>query len=142
MRFLRADEVFKLKGIAQEFTNSAKLNLNWPHLKKNITKIIKIDTGRVLVSEKDNKIVGVLGFLVHHDFIDNTLTASELFWYVFPKYRGIGLELLKEFEKFAEENNIKRIHMVYLLKSMPERIKRIYELRGYTPVENSYRKEL
>ena len=70
------------------------------------------------------------------------MLATEFFWFVNPESRGSGLKLLKVFEKWAKEKGCKKVIMVHLSDSMPEKIRNIYLRFGYKVAETHYIKEV
>lgn len=73
-----------------------------------------------------------------HPFNLSCWVASELFWW--SEGRG-GLRLLQTFEDWAREK-CRVVHMLTLEAVNAERVGRIYEKRGYAPVERGYMKVL
>lgn len=100
--------------------------------------------GRILVAEKDGKIVGALGFFVNPDPFTGVLTASEVFWFVDAKNRNskIGRELFDAFELTAMTMGVEKLVMVALDNSESHKLKTFYESAGYKPVEQSFWKVL
>lgn len=105
-------------------------------------KILDSGNGILLVAENAEKIIGGLGGLLYFDVNDGELTATEMFWYVHPEFRGAGLLLFKQFEAKAVACGAKRLLMVHLHSSMAESLKRFYERNGYRSVETHYVKEV
>ena len=104
-----------------------------------------IDDGLCLVYEEDGKvqgfICGIKGCLLANA---DVLVGTELAWWVNPGFRsgGAGLKLLSGIEKKAKSLGIKYWNMLYMESSMPQKVKCIYEHRGYKMTENSYTKVL
>lgn len=90
----------------------------------------------------DNQIVGGICIVFSNSMIDEVLECSELFWYVDEKYRGKGIGLLLHAEKYAKERGAKRMTMVYLVNSMPQKLEKLYTRMGFRELERSYIKEL
>ena len=94
---------------------------------------------RIFIAEEDdNTLQGAIGWLVSNDLHDGRKTAVELFWFVHPKYRGIGKELFNRFE--METVGCRRC-MIHLEDSYPESLKAFYEKNGYRRYETHYIKE-
>lgn len=90
----------------------------------------------------DNELHGGLGALKVPDLHCGLMTGIETFWYVAPKYRGPGLQLLDAFENWAVvENGCKRTAMIHMEDSYPELLKRLYRMRGYHLMESHYVKD-
>lgn len=103
---------------------------------------LNMNLGNIVTLVEDNKIVGALGYLFYPDPNTGDKYASEFFWYVLPEFRKNGLKLLEKFEWDCAVSGVKRITMMFLHNSMPEKLKKLYELRGYTLLESHYIKEL
>ena len=107
----------------------------WYHL-------IETGLGLILVSVKNARFTGMIGGMRAPDPNTGELVATEFFWFVDPNHRGEGIQLLDEFEAWAKDEGCKKIIMVYLLDSTPDKVRRVYERRGYKPVEVHYIKEI
>uniref|UniRef100_A0A6M3IPD8 Putative acetyltransferase n=1 Tax=viral metagenome TaxID=1070528 RepID=A0A6M3IPD8_9ZZZZ len=93
---------------------------------------------------EDGNIHGGIGGLIGPDLHNGEKTAVETFWFVAPGFRG-GLgayELWRKFEEWAKEQGCKKVAMIHLSDSYPERLERIYKARGYKLLELHYVKEL
>jgi GNAT superfamily N-acetyltransferase len=66
----------------------------------------------------------------------SVLVASELFWWSERE----GLALLRAFEDWAKDQGAVAVNMIGLATN--ERAGRIYERRGYAPVEQVYRRAI
>lgn len=99
-----------------------------------------IDSGlvNVFVAEKDDTLLGALGFMKAPDLHNGEMIAVETFWFVAPEHRGIGVHLLNAFEKWAEENECDKTAMVHLEDSMPKSLEKFYLKRGYYLAERHY----
>ena len=105
-------------------------------------ELIKSKKGKIFALEKERKIIGALGFLITPALEDGVLTATEAFWYVDEKHRGSGLRLFNKYESYAKSKGCKRIGMVHLENSMPDKLKKLYVRKKYKHVESMYLKEL
>lgn len=91
--------------------------------------------GAVLVAEKDDKVVGMVGgFLYNHPMVDATV-ANEVVWWVEPEARGmVGKALRDAFEQWAAEKSATHVVMV----APTDRVGRHYEKCGYTALEQAF----
>ncbi len=105
------------------------------------TALITKEIGVIFLLEEQERVVGMLGGIKYPDLQNGTMTATECFWYVLPEKRGRGMSLLSAFEKWADSQGCKKKIMVHLMDSMPEKLKRVYEHKGYRAVEVHYVKE-
>lgn len=138
---LRLEELFPL---AEFFWQEGKLPGKFdPEVWLNTwNHFIDSGIGVVFGLEKDNRIVGALGAIKYPDPNDGVSMATELFWFVHPKHRGGGVQLLDKFEQWAAKVGCKRVVMVHLETSMPKALGRFYRFRGYHPIETHYLKEI
>ena len=142
-RITSREGVKKIFSLAEQFTTASESALydpetmltTWDYLLKN-------KLGVLITYTKKGKAVGVIGGIKHPDMTSGIMTATESFWFVDPEHRGIGLFLLKAFEDWAKEEGCKRILMMALLDSLPEKAIRIYQQAGYKPLEVTYIKEV
>jgi acetyltransferase (GNAT) family protein len=85
------------------------------------------------------ELTGTLGGLVYEHPCSGEQVASEVFWYVRPKYRGTsGLRLLDAFEAWALAHDARLVQMV----APTDRVALIYQRRGYTAVEQTFQRRL
>lgn len=103
---------------------------------------IESGIGVILGMFTDDQLVGILGGFTYNDPNNDDLVAMEAFWYVMKEHRGGGAKLLDAFEAWGKERGAKRITMAYVFTSMPEAVQRIYEKRGYRPLELHSMKEV
>jgi GNAT superfamily N-acetyltransferase len=91
---------------------------------------------------RDQKIIAVLGAAFSPDMFSGRMTATELFWYVLPEFRktGAGLMLLDHFEERAEARGCSEILMVHFAH-MGASLQKLYESRGFSLLEQTFRKE-
>jgi GNAT superfamily N-acetyltransferase len=91
---------------------------------------------------RDQKIIAALGASFLNDPFSGVLTASEMFWYVLPEFRktGAGLMLLDHFEEQAEARGCSEILMVHFAH-MGAGLQKLYESRGFSLLEQTFRKE-
>jgi GNAT superfamily N-acetyltransferase len=83
----------------------------------------------------------MLGAIKYPDLQNGKMAATECFWYVHPDSRGRGTSLLKAYEQWADEQGCKKKIMVHLMDSMSDRLKNLYERKGYRAMEVHYVKE-
>jgi len=95
---------------------------------------------KVLVSEEEGIVNGVLAFILYPHFYSGKMTAQELIWYVLPEARQslIPICLLRAAQRIAKEMGAKYMQFT---APTPE-IGRMYEICGYKQIEVGYQKEL
>lgn len=103
-----------------------------------------VGNGALLVAESEDKAVGVAAHVVF-PFYANMATriSQELFWFVKPDYRkGIGAALLDELEADAKRKGADVFMSGAIAGLRDGAIARVYQRRGYKPIENSYIRKL
>lgn len=107
------------------------------------TELLKWRLGELYVAEENDRIVATLGATFAPDPFTGILTALECFWYVLPEFRktGVGLTLLDCFEQRAQMRGCKQILMVHFAH-MGASLQKLYEGRGYSLLEQTFRKEI
>ena len=104
------------------------------------TLLIGNPNARILVSDEEGTITGVLAFILFPHHFTGEVYALEIIWYVEPQYRpgGIAMRLMWEAERMAFE-----MGAIFMQFTAPDaKASAIYERFGYHPVEVGYQKEL
>lgn len=112
-------------------------------IEDTITKLVTCDKkhGIVILWDVDGKIGGfILGTAVPSMF-SSEIHAAEIAYHVLPEYRKSKAykELLETYESWAKEIATADIISVALLD---KRVGKLYERKGYSFTEMSYKKEL
>jgi GNAT superfamily N-acetyltransferase len=96
--------------------------------------------GKILVAEEEDRLVGLLAFILFPHYFSGEPTAGEVMWYVEPEHRpgGIALKLLWAAEELAKTLGAVRMQMT----SPTADVASIYQRFGYKQIEVSYQKEL
>ena len=136
-------EVDQIVTLANEFSKESKFaRFNIDVLIPNIKNIVNNNIGVLFLAYDNGELIGTICGIKYPDLLSGELTASELFWFVNKRKRGVGINLLNRFEGWAKDQGCKRIVMTYLSDSMPKTVKTIYEKRSYEYLESNYIKEL
>ena len=143
-RMLEPHEIEQLIPLAKAFIaeSGEDIPFNAEHFKTTWNQLLEAKTGFIIKQERDGEIVGALGFLIYQDILSGESKATETFWFVRKEFRGLGLNLLEEFEYTAKNMGVKRIMMAHLKNLMPEKIKNIYLKRGYVEIETQYERAI
>lgn len=109
-----------------------------------LANLIEGEGGILLVAEKDGRLVGMTGGLVHPAYFNiHHLTGQELFWWVAPEWRkGIGAEMFHRLEHEAKMRGAQSWSMIALDRVRPKAMDRVYKVSGYRCSEHSYIKRL
>ena len=101
-------------------------------MSKTIEKI------RVGVMEQDERIVGMIGFIVYPHPLSGEMVSGEVMWWVEPEMRGKGIKLLRWAENEARQAGARLIQMI-----APDiRVGSLYRRLGYSEVETTYQRRL
>lgn len=145
IKFVEADKLDSITPLAKQFWQEGKLigNYDESSFVANWANLINQNVGRIIGAYRNNKLIGILGFVASKDPNDNVLVSQEMFWFVDPQYRkGEGLLLLNAYEKIATDIGVKRIGMVHLNEIHSEKLAKLYTKRGYKITETHYMKEI
>jgi GNAT superfamily N-acetyltransferase len=141
---LTADELGLLAPLGEAFYLSSTVLGTFDPAQFEATwrQILAMGLGVVYASTVDGKIVGAIGGMRHKDANSADMIATEMFWFVDPLRRGDGLKLYDAFEDWAKSQGCQQLQMVHLADSMPAKLERFYERKGYRKLEVRYGKEL
>lgn len=137
-------DLVELGGVLKEFYQMmpyGKREVDETHWASVWMSLLTAGVGRVLGLWKDGVLVGGIGILITPALEDGTLIAQEAFWFVTGDSRGGGMKLFIKGEQLARDAGAERMHMIHLTNSMPDKLKKLYERRGYSKVETTYMKE-
>ena len=126
---------------------------NSPHADQfdyNPSGVLGLMTGLIqaelfLIVEHEEQIIAGAGFVVSSSPFDPDLkVALELFWYVAPEVRnlGVGQLLLDGMEHAVEQKGAKMIAVGNMLTSDPETAEKMYIKNGYNLTEKTFTKVL
>lgn len=90
--------------------------------------------GAIFMAEKDGTPVGMFGIAVSPHLMAAELFATEIFWWVEPGARGLGLKLLRDAEAWAKEQGATVLQLI----APSERVGRLYERLGFRLIERAY----
>jgi GNAT superfamily N-acetyltransferase len=113
------------------------------HIAENPAKMAQLAAqlaanGGLLVSERDGRLVGMLGYILFDHFLSGEMVAGEVFWWVEPEHRGAGVRLLIEAERRARAAGASRMQMI----APTDKVGQFYQRVGYEYVESAYQKNL
>lgn len=143
IRALKSDELPKLRGLIDLANGElSEVKFEKHNFEKSWEGLIKSEIGLVLVVEtEDNEILGAFGGMIYPNPNNGAGTASQIFWFMHPGKRGLGVRLLKEFEEIAVEMGCTRIFTTSILNEHAERMGRMFIRKGYKPIETHWVKE-
>ena len=139
------DDVEGVKELVIKFYDESlseyKISLDMDTIKETISNFIKNHI--VIVLEKQDKLVGVIGGLVTPSIFDkNQFVAQEFVWYIDKQYRHgfAGIKLLKLFEKECKNRGANLINMIHMNNLYTESLHDFYTKNGYYKMEIHYMK--
>lgn len=111
---------------------------------KSLEAMCGLPDAILLVAEEDGEIVGMAGGLVSPLYFDHAhKTGQELFWWIKPTAApGTGGRLLEAMEQAARDRGCSSWAMIALDKLNPDKMARLYRLKGYRASEHSFIKRL
>lgn len=94
----------------------------------------------VFVAEEDRtqRLCGMLGIVVFGHPMSGERQATEVFWWVEPEYRGVGIRLLRVGERWAQMRGAVTMQMVAPSESAG--VGRLYERLGYREIERAFQR--
>ena len=92
-----------------------------------------------LCAEEEGQIVGLIAGTASAILFAKELAMQEMVWYVEPKNRKCGLQLLREFEKRSTELGV---HYVMMIGLSGDPVLSLYPRLGYTETQNVFMKRL
>lgn len=138
------EEMAALLPMARAFSERAGETLSEERWVEKWTERLAFDDTAVVFYQTNGgpEPVGMIAGACYENQISGELEAKEAFWFVEPEHRGHGMDLLERFESWASEHKAKRVWMVRLDGLRERALDRIYERRGYRPVERSFCMEM
>lgn len=142
IRAISADEVRPVIVLIKQFEQASKFaQVDVNYTTEVYKRGIKNGLMTVLVMEEDENLIGSMAFLVAPALTEDILMGVELFWFMHPDHRKHGLKLFDKFEWLAIEQGCKKLAMIHMTDSYPEKLEKLYKRRGYELVEKHYIKE-
>jgi GNAT superfamily N-acetyltransferase len=119
----------------------AQLPLKFPFSPERAETIVRgaMADGGVFVADV-GPLVGMIGLIAHPHFFCEARAAQEMFWWVEPGHRGSGIagQLLDTASGWAKERGCQMLNMVCVDELDGKAVAKMYERRGFVPLERSY----
>lgn len=148
IREATADDVPALVAMGQRFRNSTvyarRLRDNPEQMAETGLMLIHSDDGLLLVADRGGAPIGMIGVLVFPHHLSGERTAGELFFWVDPEYRGYGVRLLRQAERWARERGATTMQMIapVVIDEPDDDVGPFYARVGYHALEVAYEKDL
>lgn len=149
---IREATIDDLKGLVyllEGFHKSAfpvEPSFNHVDLYNTLLDMVNGDGGILLLAEKEDQLIGVIGGLVFPWYFNKSeLVGQELFWYMHPEHRKgtTGIKLLQALEKKAKEKGCRSFIMAseYTMNNH-DYMETMYHRMGYSNHESYYIRKL
>lgn len=141
IRFATEKDREALAKISQKYSSETILG---DLTNDQMTSLIDIclQSGIVLLAERDDKVVGIIAGRFIDSFNSMGLFFEEILWYVEPSSRGIGIMLFKKLLKTCEERGCKGVSMWAYCNEHLQGVERLYKRTGFKEIERKYYKEI
>lgn len=141
VKVLKVEDLHKITDHAEEMRASSSFlkDIDKEFLFSYWTSLINLGVGEIYYLENDNEVIGALLALYLPSPLNGKLSANEYGWFVRKGFRGKGIKLLSFYEEKAKEKGCVSIDMAHM-SDQSKVLPRLYERRGYIPVETHYRK--
>lgn len=137
---LKVEELAAAAKIGEKFWAEGALpgSIKPDVFEKNWTFLLGNGMGRIFGLYEKDELVGALGAIIVPDLNDGELTATECFWFVDEKHRGSGVRLLLHFMDYVKKFGCVRVNIVHLFNEHADKLKKLYQKLGFSPVEIHY----
>lgn len=125
--------IVEMGGQFIETTFPAAMTFNGPAIEKLARDLMDGNDGIVLVSERDERVTGMIALIAMRQPMTDETLAVELVWWVETHGRD-GLALLAEAEHWGRLKGATRLQMI----APSERVCQLYERLGFKKVEVAY----
>lgn len=141
------DEIYKLYDIALSWREGCECDTfglevdNTKHLKDLRDFKVNDDSELFVLLDNDSTPVGYIAISITDSPIGNQKVASEKYWFVLPKHRGLtSIKLLKVAKEWAKNKGCSHIilHATNIASKLHDDVCRLYELLGMSKLGTSY----
>lgn len=144
IRFAAEHDIARLVEMGRRFHASSiyadRIGFDAETLIQSLRTFLASEMAVVMVTEQGDKVVGAIGGIVGPHFVAGGKAASELFWWVDPEHRGIGMALLTAYEAECASRGARYSGMICPFGNGT--VEKIYAKSGYNPLETIFYKEM
>jgi GNAT superfamily N-acetyltransferase len=143
IRLLSEDEFTAelVRSIFTEVAGPVPATLNVSHVVEEWSSLMRSGIASTWAAEVRGETVGLLGALFIDEFFTGRPMAMEQFWFVLKAHRGsASLRLFKAFEEEATRRGVETIWAGSNVWHSPDRMKNLYERKGFRLWGATYRK--
>ena len=101
-------------------------------------RLISGDDGVILVLERFDRVVGMIGMVLFDHHLSAERVAGEVAWWIEPESRGDGLRLMRAAEQWAIDSGAVKVQMI----APNERVGQVYSRLGYIQMEVGWQKNV
>lgn len=138
------DDVPALLVLLREFHAASGMSAVAPFcaesLATSLRGMIGNDAAILLVADVAGQVAGVAGAMLFPAYFNAAVQiGQETFWWASPEHRGtVGPALMDALEAEAKARGAVKFLMVSLEALRPEAVGKLYQRRGYAPLEHSF----
>jgi len=149
IRYATEEDIPRLLDLGEEFASTLErlpkgTSFSREDVEKVVRHLINSDGSCILVYEKDDIIIGILGGeLLPLYFCPQAKNAMEHFFFVTEKARseGAGDKLMEAFIYWGKEMGAVSVIMVSMNVSTTTHSKEVFEKHGFKDFETAYKKD-
>lgn len=138
-----ADDLLDCLMLFKQFHKEAKLPYKFDPQKTQrvFLETLEVDSFETFVADRDGDLVGFICCVYMEPLFSSDKISTDIAWFVNKEHRNssAGFRLLKEYEEWAVNNNIKYVGIAYLERVTD--LSKVYEKKGYVKAETHYMKE-
>lgn len=139
VRCAREEDVTALVGMGERYCRDVRQQEpDAEAIAAHVRALMSSPKAAVFVAEKDGKAVGTAMYIVHPDPLTAEIVCLKVHLYVLPEYRGVGIGLMREGERWAVAQDAKEM----IGSASDERAANLMRATGYEALETKFRKRL
>jgi GNAT superfamily N-acetyltransferase len=101
-------------------------------------QLVAGEASAVFVAEHAGALVGMFGVLLFEHPMSGVRVATEVFWWVEPSARGLGLRLFYTAQRWAKDRGAAVLQMI----APSDEVRTLYERLGFDQVETVYQRAI
>lgn len=147
LRFALFRDLAECVDLGETFWKESPYSYNFPYNAEGVLGLLTvlIQARLMMIVEHEDQIIAVAGIIVAASPFDPEVKiATELFWYVAPEVRelGVGQMLMDGIEGMARDNGAHICAVGNMSTSDPDQAEKIFKKNGYSMTEKSFTKVL
>ncbi len=126
--------------MGREFHRISPYHLHFAYRDEPVRATVEwvINHGVVFIAEDEQVLLGMIGAAVTPHLMSGELTCGEVFWWVDPKARGIGLRLLRLAEAWGRSQGASLMTLV----APDADAEKLYERMKFQRVESAWQRPI